>query len=335
MLIEIEEASQAGDARRRAVACAEDLQMGEIRCGEIALATTEIATNLVKHAVRGHILVQGTCEDGDPSLRVMGVDKGPGISDVSRALSDGHSTAGSMGLGLGAIRRISTSFDLYSVPGSGTIVSAEFSNARRNGDGKCFPIDVGVVSEPIAGEDECGDGWAMRRLADTVTLLVVDGLGHGFLAAEAAREAEKVLRTTKEESPTEVLREVHDSLKKTRGAAAAVARIETNQGLVRFAGVGNISASVATPGHKRGLASHNGTLGQSMHRVQEFTCPWAPTSILVMHSDGLANRWDLDQYPGIWNKHPSVIAAILHRDFSRNRDDVTVLVAKALQKHQV
>lgn len=331
MLIKIEEASQAGEARRRAVACAEDLQMEETRCGEVALATTEIATNLVKHAVRGHILVQGSCEDGNAILRVMGVDKGPGILDVSQALSDGHSTAGSMGSGLGAIRRISSSFDLYSVPGSGTVVSAEFSNAGRKVSAKPVSIEVGVVSEPIAGEDQCGDGWGMCRLADTVTLMVVDGLGHGLLAAEAAREAETVLKNTREESLSEILREVHNSLKKTRGAAAAVAKIETN--LVRFAGIGNISASVVTPGSKRGLASHNGTLGQILHRVQEFTCPWTATSILVMHSDGLANRWDLDHYPGIWNKHPSVVAAILHRDFSRNRDDVTVLVAKAAQKH--
>jgi hypothetical protein len=47
-----------------------------------------------------------------------------------------------------------------------------------------------------------------------------------------------------------------------------------------------------------------------------------------MHSDGLATRWDLRKYPGIWNKHPSIIAALLHRDFGRGRDDVTVFVAR-------
>jgi hypothetical protein len=66
-----------------------------------------------------------------------------------------------------------------------------------------------------------------------------------------------------------------------------------------------------------------------MERLQEFTYPWNPESIFVMHSDGLISRWDLERYPGIWNKPPSVIAALLHRDFSRGRDDVTVLVAKA------
>lgn len=330
MLIEIEEASQAGEARRRAIACAEDLQMSQVRCGEVGLATTEIATNLIKHAARGHILLQSACVEDQPSLRVMGVDRGPGIADISRALADGHSTAGSMGSGLGAIRRISTAFDLYSVPGSGTVVSAEFSNSRTNALTKPVDIAVGVVSEPVAGETECGDGWGVCRSDDALTLMVVDGLGHGLLAAEAAREAERVLKNSKEESLTAILQNLHGALKKTRGAAAALARIEVKRNLVRFAGVGNVSGSIVVPGSSKGLASHNGTLGQIIQRLQEFAHPWTPDSVLVMHSDGLTGKWDLDRYPGIWSKHPNMVAALLHRDFSRKRDDVTVLVAKSV-----
>ena len=329
MLIEIAEASQAGEARRRAVEYAEDLQIEESMRGEIALATTEIATNLVKHAGKGHILLQRVPHDGHPGLRVMGVDKGPGISDVPRALSDGHSTAGSMGSGLGIVRRVSTEFDLYSNPGSGTIVSAEFVPAASKKIISNSPLKIGVVSEPIAGEDECGDGWGTRVMADSVTCMVVDGLGHGVLAAEAAREAERILATTKETSPSNVLHDIHDALKKTRGAAAAIARIDLAKRLITFAGVGNISATVIGTGARRGLASHNGTLGHHMGRSQEFTAPWNHDNILIMHSDGLSTRWDLDSYPGIRSKDPGMIAAVLHRDFSRLRDDATVLVAKA------
>jgi anti-sigma regulatory factor (Ser/Thr protein kinase) len=332
MLIQIEEPSQAGEARRRALAFAEDLQMNETRCGQVALATTEIATNLVKHAVKGHILVQALRQNGKLGLRVMGVDKGPGIASINQALADGHSTAGSMGTGLGAIRRISDTFDVYSIPGSGTVVSAEFWVGTRTASLNGGAMDVGVISEPIAGEDECGDGWGMRPLHDGTILMVVDGLGHGILAAEAAREAELVLANSKDESVLAILENVHHALKKTRGAAAAIARIEKQSRLLRFAGVGNVSASLVAPGFSRGLVSHNGTLGQNMQRVQEFTLPWNQDSVLVMHSDGLASRWDLENYPGIWSKDPSMIAALLHRDFSRGRDDVTVLVAKEPRK---
>src|SRR5262249_15986755 len=165
--------------------------------------------------------------------------------------------------------------------------------------------------------------------ADSLLLMVVDGLGHGVLASEAAREAEHVLAQTKDSSVKNLVHDTHLALKKTRGAAYGLTKIEPEKQLLTFAGVGNISASVVTPTSSRSLASHNGTLGQNMERTQEFAVPWPASGILVMHSDGLATRWDLSRYPGIWSKHSSMIAAVLHRDFCRGRDDVTVLVAKA------
>ena len=79
------------------------------------------------------------------------------------------------------------------------------------------------------------------------------------------------------------------------------------------------------------MTSHNGTLGHELRKIQEFSFPWEPQSVLIMHSDGLGSQWDLNQYPGIMRKHASVIAAVLYRDFERQRDDVTVLVAKNLE----
>lgn len=333
MLIEVSEASQAGEARRKAVALAEELELGENRCGAVAIAATEMATNLVKHAGRGHLLVQRMQPSEMAGLRVIAVDKGPGVADISRALADGHSTAGSMGSGLGAIRRLSDSFDFYSVPGAGTVVIADFwpetrKNGRRRASGDQETLQVGVVSEPIAGEDVCGDGWGVRLCSDHVIFMVVDGLGHGILAAEAAREAERSLAAATRDSLVEIIQDTHLTLRKTRGAAFALAKIDSQKGLLSFAGVGNIGASIVGPGSSRSMASHNGILGQQMERIQEFTAPWNPGNILVMHSDGLTSRWDLERYPGIWNRHPSLIAAVLHRDFCRGRDDVTVLVAK-------
>jgi anti-sigma regulatory factor (Ser/Thr protein kinase) len=329
MLIEVTEASQAGDARRKAAAFAEELQMSEEQRGEIALVTTEMATNLVKHAGRGHILLQNLHHNGHIGMRVMVVDKGPGIGDIGKALSDGPLGSGSLGSGLGTIRRVPDSFDLYSAPGAGTIISVEFWRQATSSPGR-HPVALGVVSEPIRGEDVCGDGWALRPYSDGAVFLVVDGLGHGILAADAAREAERVFAISKEPSLTGVLNDIHDALKKTRGAAAALARIDSRKGLVTFAGVGNIAASLVSQGASRSMASYNGTVGLKIERLQEFTYPWSPGNLLVMHSDGLMSRWDLERYPGVWNKPPSVIAALLHRDFDRGRDDVTVLVAKAV-----
>src|SRR5215469_8185724 len=331
MLIEVSELSQAGEARRKVAAYANGLNMGVSRLGEIALVTTELATNLAKHAKQGYILAQRVGHAEKSGLRVMGIDKGPGIADIPRALSDGHSTSGSMGTGLGAIRRFSDRFEIYSLPASGTVISAEFWQVGSSPASGHRSVDIAVLSEPIRGEEECCDGWSWRSTLGTVLLMVVDGLGHGVLAAEAAREAERIFDGSREASPVAILVETHNALRKTRGAVAAIAKIELGKQLLSFAGVGNISASIVSPLSSRSMASHNGTLGMTTERVQEFTCPWDQDSVLVMHSDGLASRWDLKQYPGIWSKAPSMIAAVLHRDFGRQRDDVTVLVAKAVE----
>ena len=327
MLIQVSEVSQAGEARRKAVAFAEELEMSESRRGSVALATTEMATNLVKHAGMGHILVQQLRHNGNSGLRVVSVDKGPGIADLNKALSDGHSTTGSMGTGLGAIQRLSDSFEVYSKPGSGTVVNAEFWLRKHSLHED--EIRVAAVSEPIHGEEACGDGWGIRSTVDATIFMVVDGLGHGILASEAAREAERILAAARKDSLKDILQDTHDALKKTRGAAFALAKIDLEKRLLTFAGVGNIAASIVAPGASRSMTSYNGIVGQQMERVREFSYPWNEDSILVMHSDGLATRWNLDSYPGIWNKTPGTIAAVLHRDFSRGRDDVTVLVAKA------
>jgi anti-sigma regulatory factor (Ser/Thr protein kinase) len=330
MLIEVTEPSQTGEARRKALRYAEDLQLEETRRGAVALATTEMATNLIKHAGKGYILLQ-PLKNGHSGMTLMSVDKGPGIVDIPRALGDGNSTAGSMGSGLGAIKRISDAFDLYSAPGSGTVVCAEFRQGTKTAATDHGVFETRVVSEPIAGEDVCGDGWGVRSTADADLFMVVDGLGHGILAAEAAREAERVFGMNDEDSPAEIVRTTHAALKKTRGAALGIAKVRMDRGLLSYAGVGNISATIVSPASSRSIASHNGIVGQITERVQEFTLPWHPNSILVLHSDGLATRWDLGRYAGIWGKPPSLIAAVLHRDFCRGRDDVTVLIAKPTQ----
>lgn len=339
MIIQVKESSQTGETRRRALEYAEGLDFEETRCGAVALAATEMATNLVKHAGQGNMLIQRVGENGSSGLRLISVDKGPGIADMAAALRDGHSTAGSMGAGLGAIRRVSDVFEVYSAAGAGTLVRAEFWKRQPAHQAESGTIEIAAVSEPIHGEESCGDGWGIRRFADSLLLMVVDGLGHGILAAEAAQEAERVFASATNLSPQNILQDVHCALRKTRGAAVAIAKIETEKGLLTFAGVGNVSASIVSPsGQTRSMASHNGTVGHQIPRVQEFVYPWNGNgngsrtgnagSLLVMHSDGLGSRWDLERYPGIWNKHPSLIAALLHRDFVRGRDDVTVLVAK-------
>jgi len=326
-VVEVSDPTHAGAARRAATRCAELINMEESDCGAVAIAVTEMATNVVKHAKVGRIVCERVVQNGAQGLRVLCLDKGPGILDITTALKDGYSTSKTSGNGLGSVKRLSTHFDIYSRPGLGTCVLAEFW-PRRKVPALTTSIQVGVVSVPIHGESVCGDGWAIKPTADSVYLMVVDGLGHGMFAAEAAQEAKRVLAQVQSTSPAAILHDCHDALKKTRGAAAAIAAISQEKRTLSFAGLGNISATLLSRTGRRGIASHNGTVGHQIHNVREFTLPWDEGSTLIMHSDGLISRWDLENYPGIGTKHASILAAVLYRDFDRQRDDVTVLVAK-------
>jgi len=154
---------------------------------------------------------------------------------------------------------------------------------------------------------------------------VADGLGHGIQAAEASREAVRSFRENAQREPIQIVQALHDTLRSTRGAAIAVAMLNRDERVIRYAAVGNIAGSIRVEGTARSLISANGTVGHILHKVQEFVYPFPEGALLILHSDGLATRWDLNAYPGLLNRDPSLIAGILYRDFKRGRDDVTVL----------
>ena len=100
------------------------------------------------------------------------------------------------------------------------------------------------------------------------------------------------------------------------------------RGQVTAAGVGNISMRILNDGGSKSFGCDNGTLGTGVPRIREFTQSWAPGSVLVMHSDGVKTHWTSDDYPGLARRHPGLVAGLLYRDFRRERDDVTVMVAR-------
>jgi anti-sigma regulatory factor (Ser/Thr protein kinase) len=315
--------SGVGEARRGVARLTALLGMDDEDAGRAALAATEAATNLLKHAGGGELVVRRLASDGVAGVEILALDRGPGIADLAEALRDGVSTAGTQGQGLGAIRRQADDFDVWSGPGRGAVLLA------RVWAGRAPPpaCTVAAVQLPYPGEEVCGDGWASWCDEERTVVLVVDGLGHGAGAAEAAVAAVRVFDGGPPEAPALVLQRLHGVLRPTRGAAVAVAEIRPGAGTVRFAGVGNIGAAVVTPGAQRAMMSHNGIVGHEMRKVQELEYPWPAGARLVMHSDGLETRWEMARFPGLVARDPALAAALLYRDFNRGRDDVTVVVA--------
>lgn len=306
---------------------AASLGLNETKAGETAIVITEAARNAVVYGGGGQLLLSGTRSKNETRMDIVALDRGPGIADLARALQDGYSTGGTPGTGLGAIKRMAEVFDIFS-NAKGTAIFARIEQPENGSQMRKSPVELARLVSPITGEKVCGDNVAWEINGDRCIALVVDGLGHGPLAAEAADEAVRVFRLHSSESPTSLITRMHDALKKTRGAAAAVAEVRTLAGTLVYAGVGNISGSILSNTLSRSLISHNGTLGHVMSRVQEFKVEWPKDGILVMHSDGLQSRWDLSRYPGLLARRPALIAGVLLRDFRRERDDASVLVLK-------
>lgn len=324
--------SYPAEARRSAAALASEHGFGETAAGQVMLVVTEVATNLVKHAGGGEILLRAIEEDGEPVIEVLALDKGRGMQNVAECQQDGYSTSGSPGLGLGGIARLSTFSDIYSQPGRGTAVLARLSRSQHRPPWRPAGTVMGGVAVAKHGETACGDRWEAAPWRTGARLTVVDGLGHGPLAADAAHLAVLTFRKHADERPRGVLEAMHVALRGTRGAAAAVAELDEERQMLTFAGVGNISGAVVAAGATRRMVSHNGIVGQAMPSVREFMHPWPPGALLVLHSDGVMTHWRLDAYPGLEQRHPSLIAAILYRDFTRGRDDATVAVAKSVAR---
>lgn len=320
--------SGVADARRRAVQMAQTLGLAEKSQADAALIVTEAATNILKYAGHGEIVLKGTDEAGVGSLDVIALDRGPGIANLGAACSDGFSTGGSLGAGLGTIARHSVLFDIYSVAGNGTALLARIGEkpaATR------APFLVGAKSTPKRGQDVSGDAWAVRHAADSLWLTLLDGLGHGPLAADASRRAVDIFMAADPAAmPEEVLRTVHAGIKATRGAVMAIAKIEPAKSVLSFAGVGNIVSIVHTAETTQHLLSTDGTVGYNVRTVRPTQAGWATGSVFIATTDGLSTRWNLNRHPGLTSRHPSLIASVLHRDFARDADDATIVVIKAL-----
>lgn len=321
----IDHSSAVGEARRASAALSRKLGFGEQVIGRLSVIINELAANLIKHAGGGRMLISAPIVDGVLRLDVLALDKGPGMADPAECLRDGFSTSGTAGQGLGAVLRMSDSFDLYTQTDRGTAVLSTLYQSVPDCESL---IDIGGLCVPLEGEIECGDCYKAFTSAERLLLLVFDGLGHGIKAAEAAEIACRSAAALAAESPKTVLEAVHRSLSHTRGGAALIVEADWRRGVLRHAGIGNVAGRIVTAEESFGFVSYGGILGGLVRRLEEITLPLKPHQIVIVHTDGLSNRWELKDYPGLANHRAALIAGVLFRDFYRRHDDGTVVVVK-------
>lgn len=328
--IPITDPSKIGEARRIATALASSLLFNETDSGKVALVVTEIGNNIHRHAQQGELLIRSVHDGIGTGVEVLGVDHGTGMSNINLCMEDGYSTKGTSGIGLGGIRRLSGVFAIDSVRGRGTcVLSRVYRSHPSFAPTSPMTYDCGVVMVPHPNERVSGDGYYIHENLGICTAMVVDGLGHGPLAAEAAQAACRMMQEYGQEPLEDIVQHIHMGLRGTRGAAIGIARILPEQQELRFIGVGNIAGSlVQRDGTSKSVMSYPGIIGHEMRRTKEMSYPWNELTTVVLHSDGLQTHWSAAAYPQALTSEASLLAATLYRDFNRGRDDVTVLAIK-------
>ena len=322
----IDDASRIGEARRHAVALANDMGWDEVDSGRLALVITELGSNLLRHAQQGRLLV--AARPAASEVELVSIDRGPGVANLAQCMGDGFSTGGTPGTGLGAVRRLSQDFDIHSSVPEGTVAVARVrkNSAPRPGHGQ--EIEAGGLCVPVPGETACGDAWAACLDGGRAAVMVADGLGHGPDAARASHAAMQEFEDEPFIGLKPGLERAHGALRTTRGAAVCSLRLDSAGAAVRGAGAGNVVARVISGAHDRSMLSQHGTVGVQMRRVEEVAAAWPPHALVVIHSDGIETRWTPRLLLPVLGRDLTLVAAILMRDHCRGRDDATVVVLR-------
>ncbi|MDI1463264.1 SpoIIE family protein phosphatase [Catellatospora sp. KI3] len=320
----LDDLSAVGSVRRFATDLAVAVDFDEQKVNDFAIIVSELATNLVKHAQDGALLVRPVRGDETVGVEVISIDTAPGMADLAAMHVDGRSTVGTLGIGLGAVTRLADRSEGFSLPGRGSVLCAQLWHEPPPPK----PWAEGLT-RPLTGETVSGDAYAVRTVAGRRQVMVSDGLGHGPLAAAASQAALQLFHTAPDEPLPRLLERLHRGLSHTRGAAVALAEIDPDAHVVRVCGLGNIAASLVTGEQRRNLISMPGITGHGKANIRQFEHPIEDHSLLVMHSDGVTDKWTLHPYPGLPARSPLLIAATVLRDAGVRRDDACVLVARA------
>ncbi|MFG2638645.1 anti-sigma regulatory factor [Streptomyces sp. NPDC048362] len=333
--VPVDDATRVRDARTAAREACLRAGLAAPRTADAELVATELATNLLKHAGGGRMVVNLVARPADgagTSVQLFSLDNGPGIADVPAALRDGYTTADvSLGAGLGSCGRRANSFHLYSVPDRGTVAVARIDPEPAGRGTARDDMPAGGITVALARAERSGDAWGWARSGGLLTLLLADGLGPGPHAADAAGVAVAELRRGAGLPPLDILRRLHTALRPTRGAAVAVAQVDAERAELSYAGIGDVGARLRTGDTWTSLESHPGIVGAHIPaHVSLRRVPWRRDSLLVVHSDGLPGRWVPPEDPHLLGHDPSVVAATILRDAGSParpvRDDTSVAV---------
>ncbi|HLK38398.1 MAG TPA: ATP-binding protein [Polyangiaceae bacterium] len=196
-------------------------------------------------------------------------------------------------------------------------------------------LDWASAGAPIQGEIESGDLAIVAPFPDGVLVGLIDGLGHGPEAAEAARTAAALLRKHPDERPAHLVQRCHDGLRKTRGVCMSIASIDARQSLISWTGVGNVEGILVRQHPARAVEAlpvRGGVVGYQVPALRCDVLPIARGDTLIFATDGIRGGFKLS--PAISNSVELAADSILD-GYGKSTDDACVLVARYVAFPQI
>ncbi len=191
-------------------------------------------------------------------------------------------------------------------------------------------IEWGFSSIPLKGQDISGDSYLIKPLPNGILVAVVDGLGHGYEAAEASKIAVLTLDTYACEPVIQLVRRCHEALKGTRGVVMSIAKLNSSDKTLVWVGVGNIEALLLRENGKpkisrERLLLRGGTLGYQLPPLRESVIPFMQGDILIFVTDGIRGSFEQGIEHG---DKPQQIADSIMAQFNKGTDDALALVVR-------
>ena len=327
--LEVLDESAVGEARRLAASTARALGFEPQACEEIALAASELASNLIKHAGGGHFSAAPLESKGLAGLEIAARDKGPGIADIDQALTDGFSSSGGLGIGLGAVNRLMDELDIRSEPGGGARVTARKWLRDRGPAFEMCPLSFGSALRPMRWGQPNGDVIIIKRWLGSALAGIIDGLGHGPFANRAAMAARQYVETHYESPLDDLFLGVGRACRATRGVVMALARFDWIQKRVSFASVGNVEARVLKNPEAYRFAVRRGILGVNAITPAVTVHQWDPDNLMVLHSDGVRTHWGWKDFTRLSAQPAPLMAQEMLRVLARENDDASLIVIRS------
>jgi phosphoserine phosphatase RsbX len=190
-------------------------------------------------------------------------------------------------------------------------------------------LDIGVAERPKAGATISGDSYLIKHNGSSALVAVIDGLGGGTAAAEAAKKAYDAIDANGDRPLSMIMQAAHTACMGTRGAVVGLLRLDLDRREAAYVGVGNIGIYVVSK-HAIKPLSRNGIVGYRMPTLMEHTASFDNGDTFILFSDGISLRFS--EAP-LMNEalEPQQLADRILELFGKSIDDATVVVAKTPQ----